>query len=243
MKGLLVASLVACAREGLVKVDVVAGDGTKVKANASVAVERHRRSSWTTQIAELETLIDAEVDGWLAQARRRGRGRGRLFGGDDDGPGRAAGPGRWRAIAGRLVRRQQARAVLAAQDEAARQAGRGRGARSGPPGWSARADRPGPAARREEAGCGPGSPAASAAPRRRPRPGPRKRPDGRVPVAARGQRGGPPGSPGRGKARAGSRPGPPPPAAAPRRPPTRRTPPTRPAGSCPARTAATTQLL
>ena len=37
VKGLLVASLVACAREGLVTVDVVAGDGTKVKASASMA--------------------------------------------------------------------------------------------------------------------------------------------------------------------------------------------------------------
>ena len=37
VKGLLVASLVACARQGLVSVDVVAGDGTKVKASASMA--------------------------------------------------------------------------------------------------------------------------------------------------------------------------------------------------------------
>src|SRR6266704_2964835 len=37
VKGLLVASLVACARQGLVSVDVVAGDGTKVKADASMA--------------------------------------------------------------------------------------------------------------------------------------------------------------------------------------------------------------
>src|SRR2546421_12911149 len=34
VKGLLVASLVACAKQGLVRVDVVAGDGTKVKASA-----------------------------------------------------------------------------------------------------------------------------------------------------------------------------------------------------------------
>ena len=37
LKGLLVQSLVACAREGLVRVDVMAGDGTKVKANTSMA--------------------------------------------------------------------------------------------------------------------------------------------------------------------------------------------------------------
>lgn len=35
VKGLLVQSLTACARRGLVSVDVVAGDGTVVKANAS----------------------------------------------------------------------------------------------------------------------------------------------------------------------------------------------------------------
>src|SRR5258708_6400483 len=37
VKGLLVQSVVACAREGLVSVDVVAGDGTKVRASASMA--------------------------------------------------------------------------------------------------------------------------------------------------------------------------------------------------------------
>src|SRR5499433_888631 len=37
VKGLLVQSLVVCAAQGLVSVEVVAGDGTKVKANASMA--------------------------------------------------------------------------------------------------------------------------------------------------------------------------------------------------------------
>src|SRR5215469_4856336 len=37
VKGLLVQSLAACAAQGLVSVDVVAGDGTKIKANASMA--------------------------------------------------------------------------------------------------------------------------------------------------------------------------------------------------------------
>jgi transposase len=37
LKGLLVQSLVACAKEGLVRVGVTAGDGTKVKANASAS--------------------------------------------------------------------------------------------------------------------------------------------------------------------------------------------------------------
>ena len=42
VKGLLVQSLAACAREGLVRVDVMAGDGTKVKANASMAANADR---------------------------------------------------------------------------------------------------------------------------------------------------------------------------------------------------------
>ena len=42
VRGLLVQSLVACAQEGLVRVEVVAGDGTKVKANASMAASRSR---------------------------------------------------------------------------------------------------------------------------------------------------------------------------------------------------------
>ena len=45
LKGLLASSVAACAREGLVSVDVVAGDGTKVKASASMAANETRHGT------------------------------------------------------------------------------------------------------------------------------------------------------------------------------------------------------
>jgi transposase len=113
VKGLLVASLAACAREGLVSVEVVAGDGTKVKANASMAANA-AAGQLDAGIAELEALIAAEVDGWLAQARAEDAAEDALFGGDD-GPGRGGGPGTLARAADKLVRRQKARARLAAE--------------------------------------------------------------------------------------------------------------------------------
>ena len=68
VKGLLVQSLVACAAQGLVSVEVVAGDGTKVKANASMAAGA-TAEQLDVDIAELERLLDAGVTAWLAQAR------------------------------------------------------------------------------------------------------------------------------------------------------------------------------
>ena len=67
LKGLLVASLAACAREGLVRVDVTAGDGTKVKANASMAANA-TAEQLNVDIAGLEKLLAAEVEAWFAQA-------------------------------------------------------------------------------------------------------------------------------------------------------------------------------
>jgi transposase len=119
VKGLLVASLVACAREGLVSVEVVAGDGTKVKASASMAANATAEQP-DLDIAELEKLIEAEVDGWLAQARAEDAAEDALFGGDD-GPGGGGGPGTLARTADKLVRRQQAKARLAAQEAAAQQ--------------------------------------------------------------------------------------------------------------------------
>jgi transposase len=120
VKGLLVASLVACAREGLVSAEVVAGDGTKVRANASLGANA-TAEQLDAQITGLEALIAAEVDGWLAQARAEDAAEDALPGGDDDGPGRGGGPGTLARTADKLVRRQQARARLAAQAAAARQ--------------------------------------------------------------------------------------------------------------------------
>ena len=119
VKGLLVASLVACAKEGLVSVEVVAGDGTKVKASAPGAANV-TGEQLDLDIAELEKLIAAEVDGWLAQAQAEDAAEDALLSGGDDGPGRAGGPGTLARTAEKLVRRQRARARLAA-DAAARQ--------------------------------------------------------------------------------------------------------------------------
>jgi transposase len=117
VKGLLVQSLAACARQGLVSVDVVAGDGTKVKANASMAAGA-TAGQLEMQIGELEALLAAEVDAWLAQARAEDAAEDALFGGDGPGPG---GPGTLARTAGKLIRRQQAKAKLDAE-QAARQA-------------------------------------------------------------------------------------------------------------------------
>jgi transposase len=122
VKGLLVASLVACAREGLVSVDVVAGDGTKVKASASMAANV-TAAQLELDIAELEALIAAEVDGWLAQARAEDAAEDALFGDGGDGPGRGGGPGTLARTAGKLIRRQQARAKLDSE-QARAEAGR-----------------------------------------------------------------------------------------------------------------------
>ena len=70
LKGLLVASLVACAKQGLVSVDVVAGDGTKVKANASMAANA-TAEQLNADIAGLEKLLAAEAEAWFAQAAAR----------------------------------------------------------------------------------------------------------------------------------------------------------------------------
>src|SRR6202451_2697288 len=83
VKGLLVQSLVACAREGLVSVDVVAGDGTKVKASASMAANV-TAEQLDLDIAGVEALLAAEVSTWRAQARAADEAEGALFG-DGDG--------------------------------------------------------------------------------------------------------------------------------------------------------------
>jgi hypothetical protein len=120
VKGLLVASLVACAKQGLVRVDVVAGDGTKVKANASMAANA-TAEQLEADIAELEKLLEAEVNSWLAQARAEDAAEDALFGDGGDGPGAGGGPGTLARTAGKLIRRQQAKAKLDAEYAARRQ--------------------------------------------------------------------------------------------------------------------------
>lgn len=118
--GLLVASLVACAREGLVSVDVVAGDGTKVKANASMAANA-TAGQLEIEIAGLEALLAAEVEAWFAQARAADQAEDALLGGDDDssGPRSGGGPGTLARLADKIVRRRKAMARLE-EEQAAR---------------------------------------------------------------------------------------------------------------------------
>ena len=119
LKGLLVQSLVACAQEGLVRVDLAAGDGTKVKANASMAANA-TAEQLGLDIAGLEKLLEAEVQAWIEQARAADAAEDALFSGEGRDGGPPAGPGRPGAkrTAGKLARRQAARAKLAAQEQA-----------------------------------------------------------------------------------------------------------------------------
>jgi transposase len=121
LKGLLAVSVAACAREGLVSVDVVAGDGTKVKASASMAANA-TAAELEAQIAALEEVIAAEVALWVEQhlaADAADDAADAAVAGPRPGPGPgAAGPGRKRT-AQTLARRRAAKQRLGA-DAAAR---------------------------------------------------------------------------------------------------------------------------
>jgi transposase len=120
VKGLLVQSLTACAREGLVRVDVTAGDGTKVKANASMAANA-TAEQLGLDIAGLEELLEAEVAAWIERAAAADAAEDALFGGDG-GPGGPPSGGRGRQrTADKLARRQAAGAKLEAGRRARRQ--------------------------------------------------------------------------------------------------------------------------
>src|SRR5690242_1013263 len=66
IRALLPASVAACAREGLVSLELVAGDGTKLKASASMDANV-TGPELEAQIAELEELIAARVAAWVAE--------------------------------------------------------------------------------------------------------------------------------------------------------------------------------
>jgi len=117
VKGLLVQSLVACAKEGLVRVDVTAGDGTKVKANASMAANA-TAEQLGLDIAGLEKLLEAEVEAWIEQARAADAAEDALFGGDDGPPAGSPGGRGAKRTADRLARRTAARARLEAEARA-----------------------------------------------------------------------------------------------------------------------------
>jgi transposase len=122
VKGLLVQSLAVCAREGLVRVDVVAGDGTKVRANASMAANV-TAEQLGLEIAELEKLLAGEVEAWIADARAADAAEDSAGGGGGDGgagggtPAGTGGRGRKRT-AGTLARRKAAQAQLRAEEQA-----------------------------------------------------------------------------------------------------------------------------
>ena len=113
VKGLLVQSLVACAAQGLVSVDVVAGDGTKVKASASMAANA-TAAQLEIEIGELEALLAAEVETWFAQARAADQAEEELFGGGDEdgGPGAGGGTMTLARLTDKIVRRRKAKARL-----------------------------------------------------------------------------------------------------------------------------------
>ena len=126
--GLLPESVKACAAEGLVDLSLVAGDGTKLKANAAMAANV-TREQLDAQIAELEAWIDAEFRRWVqdvldgegtAPAGAGAASRGGP-GGDGDG-----GKRKWKDKPPRAARMLEARLAARArldglQDKAQRE--------------------------------------------------------------------------------------------------------------------------
>jgi transposase len=116
---LLPGSVKACAAEGLVDLSVVAGDGTKLKANAAMSANL-TRAQLEEQIAELEAWIDAEFRGWvqdlLAAEGIPAPAPADDGGGPDGGPGSGPAGKKWKAKPDRaaqmLQRRLAARARL-----------------------------------------------------------------------------------------------------------------------------------
>jgi Transposase DDE domain len=163
---------------------VVAGDGTKVKASASMAANA-TAGQLEIEIGELEALLAAEVETWFAQARAADAAEDALFGADDQdgGPGAGSGTMTLARLTGKIVRRQKAKARLDAEEAArARQAEAERAEKI------ARLERR--VARHQAAAAAEAAAAAARVARHQARAaakaaaGSRKRPDGRVPVPA-----------------------------------------------------------
>jgi transposase len=181
VKGLLVQSLAACAAQGLVSVDVVAGDGTKVKANASMAANA-TAEQLDLDIAALEKLLAAEVDAWFAQAQAADAAEDAVPGGGDR-PAGGTGPGTLARLADKIARRQQAKAELDAEEQARR--ARAEAARAEKIArLEARVARHQATVAREEAAAAARVASYQARAAAKAAAGSRKRPDGRVPVPA-----------------------------------------------------------
>lgn len=127
IRGLLPASVAACAREGLVSLDVVAGDGTKLKAAAAMAANV-TGEQLEAQIAGLEQLIEAGVARWVEEHLAADDAdatapapRPAAADPGGDGGGGAGGGGAKKApkrAAQTLARRKAARVMLAARQAA-----------------------------------------------------------------------------------------------------------------------------
>jgi transposase len=112
--GLLPESVKACAREGLVSLEVVAGDGTKLKANAAMAGNL-TREQLDAQVSELEGWIDAEFARWAADfPDAEGDAASRPGGGGGDG-----GKRKWKKKPPRAGQMLQARLEARARLDAA----------------------------------------------------------------------------------------------------------------------------
>jgi transposase len=106
LAGLLIQSLKLCAAAGMVRLGLIALDGTKVEANAAAAAANRTHAHLEAQVAE---LLAQAADADRAEDRQHGAGRGDLL------------P---RALAGRterLTRLQHAKAQLEAEAAARRQ--------------------------------------------------------------------------------------------------------------------------
>jgi transposase len=112
---LLPESVKACAREGLVSLELVAGDGTKLKASASMAANV-TAARLDAQITELEALIDAEFRGWV-QDMLDGEGTVPAAAAGRDGPGGGTKGKKPKRPGLVLGRRKAARAQLAARQD------------------------------------------------------------------------------------------------------------------------------
>jgi len=111
LTGLFVQVLAVCAREGLVTVDLVAGDGTKVKASASKAASR-TLEELDVSIEELQKALEAEVSAWWRQADLLDDQDGCEPAAADAACGVPAVAGTRKRTADRLARAEQAREML-----------------------------------------------------------------------------------------------------------------------------------
>ena len=111
LTGLFVQVLAVCAREGLVTVDLVAGDGTKVKASASKASSRTLEELGVS-IGELQKALEAEVSAWWRQADLLDDQEDSEADAADAASSVPAAAGTRKRTADRLARAQQAREML-----------------------------------------------------------------------------------------------------------------------------------